>query len=163
MNLIYAVLLAAIGLAALLIELFVPAAGLIGLVGAGCMIAAVSIGFTQYGPTAGILFIAALVVLNPLIIILWFRRFPRSRIGRKLILFPPSSPEECVIFHKGMTGKALTDLRPSGMAVIEQKKISVLSGGGYISGGTHIEILKIDGNRIEVRKLAESDEIEGEE
>ncbi len=163
MNLIYAILLAVIGLAALVIELFVPAAGLIGLVGAGCMIAAVVIGFTWYGPTAGILFIAALVVLNPLVIVLWFKRFPRSRIGKKLILFPPENGEEEGLFHPGMTGKALTDLRPSGTALIEQKKVSVVTGGDYIAVGSPIEIRKIDGNRIEVRKISDPDERRGGE
>ncbi len=153
MNLIYALVLALIGLAAIVIELFVPAAGLIGVVGLGCMIGSVSLAFIHYGTVTGSLFIIGMVILTPLVIVLWFKRFPHSRMGRSLILSDPAQTDEPAEIEKGSTGKAFTDLRPSGIVLIDRKKYSALTGGEYIHKGSGIEVVKIQGNRIEVRFL----------
>jgi len=159
MNLMYAILLVVIGLTAIIIELFVPAAGLIGLVGAGCLIAAVSLSFIHYGTLTGILFLIVVIVTTPAVIILWFKRFPRSMVGKKLILFNPGEkpgedppPPEKSTDLTGKTGKVLTDLRPSGTVLIENRKYSVVTAGEYINRDSCIRVTAVHGNRIEVRE-----------
>ena len=159
MTMIYALLLAFIGLAAIIIELFVPAAGLIGIVGIACIVAGISISFITYGTTTGLLFLLAMLILTPLIIILWFKRFPRSMVGKKLILFypgekpgeppQPRNPSSPLLHSKG---KTVSDLRPSGSVLIEGKKYSVVTGGEYIPKGRNIRVQSVNGNRIEVRE-----------
>jgi membrane-bound serine protease (ClpP class) len=46
-------------------------------------------------------------------------------------------------------------LRPAGIAVIEDKRVDVVSEGGYIEKGTWVKVLAIDGPRIMVARIDE--------
>lgn len=52
----------------------------------------------------------------------------------------------------GKTGVAVTDLRPSGWATVQEKRIFVVTEGDFISNHDSVKILTVDGNRIVVRK-----------
>ena len=52
----------------------------------------------------------------------------------------------------GKTGKAMTSLRPAGTALIEGKRLDVVTPGDFIEKDTDITIIRIDGNRIVVDK-----------
>jgi len=53
----------------------------------------------------------------------------------------------------GKRGKALSKLRPAGVATIEGKRLDVVTVGDYIDAGEEIEIVRIDGNRVIVTKV----------
>lgn len=52
----------------------------------------------------------------------------------------------------GVTGQAITDLRPSGMALIEGQRVDVVSQGEYIEAGAVIEVVHDEGYRRVVRR-----------
>ena len=52
----------------------------------------------------------------------------------------------------GKQGKALTDLRPSGTAIIENKRIDVVTNGEYLVKGTKIIVVDEEGSKIVVEK-----------
>jgi len=52
----------------------------------------------------------------------------------------------------GMTGQAITDLRPAGTADLDGKTIDVATSGNYIPAGTPIKITLIRGSMITVEK-----------
>ncbi len=54
----------------------------------------------------------------------------------------------------GKSGMALTSLRPAGTALIEDKRLDVVTLGDFIEKDTEITIIRIDGNRIVVDKKA---------
>ena len=54
---------------------------------------------------------------------------------------------------KGHSGITDTDLHPSGWIIINDKRIFVVSEGGYIEKGKEIEVLSVEGNRVTVREL----------
>ena len=51
------------------------------------------------------------------------------------------------------TGIAFTQLRPSGTALIGDRRVDVVSEGGLIEKGTPIKVVAIEGTRIVVRKI----------
>jgi membrane-bound serine protease (ClpP class) len=53
----------------------------------------------------------------------------------------------------GETGQAASDLRPSGKVLIEDRLIDVITEGDYVDAGTPIEVLRVEGNRVLVRKI----------
>jgi len=53
----------------------------------------------------------------------------------------------------GTKGIAQSDLRPSGWAIFGEKRIFVVSEGTFIDDGAKIKIMKVDGNRVVVRKV----------
>jgi membrane-bound serine protease (ClpP class) len=48
-------------------------------------------------------------------------------------------------------GRALTDLRPAGVAIIGEERVDVVSEGDYISADSPITVYKVIGNRVVVR------------
>lgn len=55
----------------------------------------------------------------------------------------------------GQTGTAYTVLRPSGTAVINGKRLDVISNGDLIPKGTTITVISVDGNSIVVEECRE--------
>jgi membrane-bound ClpP family serine protease len=55
-----------------------------------------------------------------------------------------------------MKGIALSDLRPSGKALIENRRADVIAENGtWIERNAAVELTKVEGNRIHVRMLKE--------
>jgi len=152
--------LALVGTLALIVELFVPAGGIIGLVGIGSIITAVVRAFQTQGTLTGSLFLMVTFITVPTIMVLYFKFFPGSFMGKKLILFPGrnepdgssgsgSHPYEGLL---GKTGTAETKLRPSGMIIVDGKRYSAVTGGEFIDENSLVQIIQTEGNRIVVRK-----------
>lgn len=53
----------------------------------------------------------------------------------------------------GDTGRALTELRPSGRAQIKNMAIDVVTSGAWIGQGTSVRVIEIEGNRIVVEAI----------
>ena len=51
----------------------------------------------------------------------------------------------------GARGKTLSALRPSGVAMIDERRIPVQTEGDFIPGGTDIEVVSVKGSRVFVR------------
>lgn len=152
--------LAAAGVLAVIIELFVPAAGIIGFAGLGAIIASVVIVFQRLGTLIGSIYLAVVLVLVPVVIILYFKFFPRSLVGRWLISQDRQAVEKgytSFTLEKysdlaGKQGTSLTVLRPVGMVLIEGKKFSAVTGGEFIEKNQPIRVIKVEGSRIVVRR-----------
>ncbi len=158
-----AVVLILVGLAAIIIELFVPAGGIIGLVGLGSIITAIVRTFQIQGPTVGAALTVAAVVLVPTLFVIWFRFFPKTFMGKKLILRDSQTRESGYTSHsdpvypelEGKSGTAVTPLRPSGTVRIEGRRYSAVTDGEFIEKDDTVTVKKTEGNRIEVRKGVE--------
>ncbi len=86
-------------------------------------------------------------------------------IGLKLLVKSPAtlntnlSKESGVVAQSpelesylGMDGEALTDLRPSGTARINGKRLDVVTRGEYLEKSSEINVLSVTGNQIIVKK-----------
>ena len=148
-----AVGLAAAGIVAILAELFLPTAGLLGIAGLGSIVASIVIVYRRFGGLAGSLYLAAVAVLTPVLIVLYFKFFPRSPIGRWLISRKPPGPVPSPYDAlAGREGRTLTVLRPVGLVLIGDKKYSAVSGGEFIEKDRPVKVLKVEGSRIVVRQ-----------
>ena len=56
----------------------------------------------------------------------------------------------------GAGGVAMSDLRPSGIAVFKERRIDVVTEGGYIEHGSNIKVLRVEGNRVIVCRLKDN-------
>jgi len=160
MNLWIPVLLYIVGILALFLELFVPAAGMIGTAGIICMIVGTVLGYRNFGTLAGSLFLTGTLIGTPAMIIIGLKVFPKTFVGKKLILWASQKKEagfssSTDVLYEGLLGRegtAVTTLRPSGMAVIGDRKYSVVTTGEMIERGTAVYVVKVEGSRIVVRK-----------
>ncbi|MFT5126459.1 MAG: membrane-bound serine protease (ClpP class) [Rhodothermales bacterium] len=144
--------LVVVGILLLLVEIFLPG-GICGILGGVCVIAGVIISFGQ-SITLGLQMTAASVVLGLLGLWAWCKYFPDSRVGKQMFL--QTSAEDWHGYDEandgllGCRGVAHSDLRPAGLALINNKRVDVVSDGTMIAKGTSIEVLEVEGNRIVV-------------
>jgi membrane-bound serine protease (ClpP class) len=156
------VLLFVVGFVALFLELFLPAAGVVGAMGLVCMITATVLAYRSVGTAAGTVFLAGILVGTPAMIMLGLKAFPKSFIGKRLILHQSMEQESGytssdVETYRGLLGKAgtaLTTLRPAGTAGIGNRKYSVVTGGEMIDKNEAVVVVQVEGNRVVVRKKA---------
>jgi membrane-bound serine protease (ClpP class) len=154
------------GLLGIIVEIFVPAGGLIGIAGGGAIIAAVILAYTQGGTSVGVIVLAAALVLAPATIIVAFKLFPATPLGKRIILgttLGSGDGEEGegpgaegsgakARARVGDRGTASSVLKPTGVATIRGKRYSVLTRGEYLTAGTELEVIRVEGNRILVRE-----------
>jgi membrane-bound serine protease (ClpP class) len=147
------------------LEVFViPGVTVAGIGGIIALVAGLGMALVGAGATISV-FIAALgrVAISILLAMAgafaFIRVLPHSPFGRQLVLetgMPAdhgyvSAPESDYRWL-GRTGTSLSPLRPAGIADIDGARVDVVSDGGFIDAGTAIEVTRVDGNRIVVRR-----------
>lgn len=160
MNLLFLTGLFLIGLISIIVEFFVPAAGLIGIIGGGLIIGSVVSAYLNNGFLTGSVFLFCALILTPLIILFYFRIMPKTRLGKKLILNTNQSREtgftsfnqEKYRNLKGSTGIVIQGMRPVGTVEIDGQNYTALTNGEYIEQGITIKVFKVEGNRVFVEK-----------
>jgi membrane-bound serine protease (ClpP class) len=102
------------------------------------------------------------VFLVGVFLIAWIRWFPRSPIGRKMTvardLGESKGTEDGLNALLGKTGKASSGLHPSGFAVIEGRRVDVITQGEMIDKGATVRVVEVEGNRVVVAQATESNE-----
>jgi membrane-bound serine protease (ClpP class) len=160
-------LLALGGIALLALEFFViPGFGFAGILGILALLAALVMSVVGSGATPEFFMLAAgRIVLSLLVALaasfLLLRFMPRTPFGRRLILDTGLGPvEEEDRRWLGKRGRASSPLRPAGIADIEGARVDVVSEGELIEPGTAVEVTRVDGNRIVVRQITNTNEKE---
>ena len=142
-----------LGAILLFLETLLP--GMIaGVIGFLCLLAAVILGYRDFGYQTGSLILAGVLVGLLIGTWCWFRFFPESRIGKAFI--SQSSTGELGVAKPELlngTGVALTQLRPSGTASINSRRVDVVTEGGLIERGTVVKVVAVEGARIVVREV----------
>src|SRR5687767_1010618 len=137
----------------LLLETILP--GLIaGIVGIGCLIAGVILAYVRMGVSTGNTVALCVMVFLVIGTFLWIKYFPDSPMARPFISegkIGNIGAEKPELLNQ--TGVAQTPLRPSGSALINGKKVDVISEGNMIPRGAAIKVVAIEGLRVVVRTV----------
>lgn len=136
------------------VEIFLPG-GVIGTLGALALAGAVIMGFMIFPPVYGWLSLALILLLAGFAVFIWMKFFPNSPVGKALSLAQNISKkdQDDSPWKPGMKGTALSTLRPSGRALIEGQHADVIADDGtWIEQNAPVEVVKVSGNRIYVRK-----------
>ncbi len=62
------------------------------------------------------------------------------------------SQSEYMDEYMGVEGTALTNLRPSGIALLNDRRADVVTRGEFLDKGTPVIVIKVTGNQIIVKK-----------
>ena len=145
-----------VGAVLLLLEIVLP--GMIaGLIGMGCILAAIAASYFEFGAE-----VAGFVALGSLFAIvvgflIWLKYFPTSRLGK---LFVSESVVGDFDFNipdiVGKEGKALSSLRPSGIAEVDGGRHDVVAESGLIERGSPVKVISVEGSKIVVRLIGEN-------
>lgn len=159
-------LLAAGGIVLLALEIFViPGFGIAGALGIVAILAGLVMSLTGGGATAQFILAASARVVFSLLFALiaslvLLRFLPRLPVARRLILDTRlgagseyGAAPETDRRWLGKKGHASSPLRPAGIAEIDGERVDVVSDGELIEAGQAIQVTRVDGNRIVVRRL----------
>jgi len=152
-NITLLILLLLVGSLLIGVEIFVPGA-VAGALGGIALFTAVIVAFTV-SVKCGFWILFGVVFLTILTVIMWIRLFPRTAIGQKMTLNESGTVFKAGASRESLAGKAgvtLSQLRPAGYADIEGKREDVITEGGIIEQGQPVTVVKVEGNRIVVRK-----------
>ena len=146
-----------IGLLLLLAETVLP--GLIaGSIGMLLLAIAVGYAYIELGLRTGNATLAVVFLTIVILTVLWIKFFPDSAVAR---LFVSTSVVGNVDAEKpellDQAGVAFTDLRPAGTALINSKRVDVVTEGGFVSKGTPLRVIALEGMRVVVRPAAGSE------
>lgn len=150
-----------VGTLAILLEFFVPAFGIIGVGGVITIIVAVAMGFSEHPEPWGTLVLVTALIVTPTVIILGFKRFPKSFVGKRMILATDQSTAPHAGdsgITEGMRGTAATDLHPSGVAFLDRRRVSVVTRGEFVDRDTPVRVVTVEGARVVVERDAPQEE-----
>ena len=159
------VLLGLAGIVLIMLELHVfPGHGISGIVGALALIGAVFLAF------GGIPFVfvtaqalAIAIVLSACAFWLAARVLPENAWLHRIGLSAQQGPEYVASGDYrdliGKTGIATSYLRPAGVALVDGRRIDVLTEGDFVTAGTAVTVTRVEGARIFVRPAIELKEI----
>jgi membrane-bound serine protease (ClpP class) len=161
-------LLVGAGFVLLVFEVFVtPGFGVLGVLGLIALLGGLGLSLVGVGATWEVVLIAAGRVVLSLLLALaamaMLRVLPRLPFGRRLVLETEmaadsgyASAPEGDRRWLGQRGTAASPLRPAGLAHLAGERVDVVSDGEFIDAGDPLEVIRVDGNRIVVRRPRET-------
>ena len=143
-----------LGIGVIIAEIILPTGGILAMLAAGLIGYSLYSVFTQVSATAGFILLAADAVALPVLIIIGLKLLARSPVTLRKRLSSTDgvisqSPE--LASYLGCEGTASTDLRPSGVAVIRNDRVDVVTRGEYIEKATLVTVISVEGNQVIVK------------
>jgi membrane-bound serine protease (ClpP class) len=156
------VILLIVGVIFIIAEFFVPG-GILGIIGGLAILASLLIATDNIMQMAMSLLIALAVSVTVLVIMI--KLFGKKiTLFQKIILKDSTNTEKGYVSSKNRTdligkrGYALTILRPSGTAIIDQERVDVVTEGSFIAANKPIIVVKTEGVRVVVREIEDEKE-----
>jgi membrane-bound ClpP family serine protease len=148
------ILLQILGIMVVVVEIFIPSLGVLMAIALSLLLYSIYLVFTTISSFAGMVFLGMDLLTVPFLLILGLKILAVSPLALKNRL---SSKEGVVTAslkeYVNKQGHAVTDLRPSGIALIEGKRLDVVTDGDYVEANTPIMVTGVTGNQIIVEKL----------
>ncbi len=152
---LWSFLLLGLGLVFIVLEVFFPSFGILGTIAAGCIIAGGVFAYRTENDVF-LLYLVLAFLLGPTAAIIGLRIFPHTPFGKRLMLAGSTfaaieaaagadSDFQCLL---GRSGVAQTPLRPSGKAMVDGRRLDVMTRGELIEPGRAIKVVRVEGNRI---------------
>ncbi len=138
--------------------LFIPGFGIAGLGGIVALVT--SIILVSPSVNQGITSLVIAIIATIAIVGISIKFLPTRKVWKRLILGDKQTAEEgynapttSLKDLVGQEGIALTPLRPSGAVEIDGKRIDVVTQGSFITPGTRVKVVNVEGTRVIVEKI----------
>ena len=157
-TLLAAILLLLLGIGCLVLEMFLPSAGILGVLSTLLILAAIVLAFLS-GPVAGLVMTLTVTLLIPIFLAAAVKYWPETPLGRMILLRRPNRDEvlpetEAYRSHHALVGKrgiAKSQMLPSGVVLVQGKNYDAVSNGLPIESGQPIRVIGLDTQRLVVR------------
>ncbi|MGM0436993.1 MAG: NfeD family protein [Bacillota bacterium] len=149
-----------VGIVLMAIELFVvPGFGITGIGGLIAIFASLYFFFPDPSTALGVM--AAVLVLSIALLFILIKLFGVSKFWKNISLGESQSNKRGYTSHSnqkkliGEKGTTLTHLRPAGTAEFNGERIDVITEGDYIDRDQKVEVIRVKGSRVVVKKIEE--------
>ena len=145
------------GIALIGLEMFIPG-GIVGTVGVVTLVyAIIYVNKSTY-------YIAFILIIS-LILVMILYYVNRNVFHKKLMFLDRLVLNDSISTKDGYVASesrlellgqrliAYTDLRPAGVAILDNEKLDVVTDGDFIEKGNKIEVIRVEGMRIVVKKI----------
>lgn len=162
---ILSIALLLLGLGILVLELFVPSGGILGVLAALSFAGSIAVAFYA-DPRFGGIMLTAAAILIPALIAVGVHWWPNTPLGRLILIQRPESDEEILPDGEeyqqlktivGKRGVAKSKMLPSGIVSIDGKTFDAVSQGMAIEPGEQVLVVAVRTNRVVVRPLDASE------
>jgi len=157
MNLyILPIILQILGILVVVAEIFIPSLGVLMAIALGLLLYSLYLVFTTISNVAGMVFLGMDLLAVPFLLILGMKMLAASPLSLNSRLSSKEGVVSQIVSLKeymNKQGRAVTDLRPSGIALIEGKRLDVVTDGDYIEADTPVIVTRVTGNQIIVEKI----------
>lgn len=158
MTLALPIALLGLGLALIVAEVLFPSLGVLSLAAGACILGSIVSAFAIDANT-GVNFLIAVALLVPVAIVMGFKVFPKSPMGKHMIARGLSFDSSAATDARDLTlvgqdGVVEATLRPAGMARIDGRRVDVISRGERIETGEPVRVVEVEGNRVVVARAA---------
>lgn len=168
-----AILLLLLGLALLMIEVFIPSGGLIMITALASLGASLWFAYTAWfesSPSTWWTYVVGTTVSIPLSLVGAFFLLQKTPLGRRILLEGPASDEVRPFSEEeahltqliGHTGTTLSLLAPGGLAKVDGERLHCESEGMVIDSGQAIVVVGVTGNRVIVRPVVDAPQQDSE-
>lgn len=144
-----------VGILVIMAEALLPSGGILAVIAAGLLGYSIYTVFSAISFEAGMMIVLADIIILPIAALFGLKMLARSPFSLQSSLRKSQgvvSYDEALTDLAGKEGVSLTNLRPSGTARIDGKRIDVVTRGDYIEKGETVEVLKVEGSRVVVGK-----------
>lgn len=145
-----------IGILLIIIELFVPTFGILAILGGGAVITGILLASVSL--KSGLISFGIALAIAIVLIILFSKTKKGKSIWSKLVLKEKLTSEEGFVPAElqdnlvGKLGTTITALRPAGTALIDDKRVDVLTEGGFVEANRPVIVVKAEGTWVVVRE-----------
>ena len=156
---LWSLVLLVAGIGFLIGEIFHPGFGLPGVLGLVCL--GLDILISAQTLAQGLLMTAIAAVIVLVIFLIGASLISRGKLPKKLVLSDENGSVEGFVSGDGdgaapgQTGRAVTVLRPAGIAEIGGRRLDVVTRGEFIPEGSPLRVEAVEGSRIVVAAAQE--------
>lgn len=162
---IWSVILLLVGLALIVLEIFVPSAGVLSCLSAMAVIASIVLAFMS-SIQAGLIMLGVTSIVLPLVIAAGIRWWPHTPIGRLVLIERPEKPDDVLPDSEqyrglralvGKYGTARSKMLPSGPVRIDNRTFDATSEGMPVDAGQRVKVVDVRTNRLVVRPVTDEE------
>jgi membrane-bound serine protease (ClpP class) len=154
-----------VGIVLLIAELFLPTGGILFALAVAALVVGVAMPFYYGDMEKGLLILLGVFIIVPAVMGLMLHIWPKTPIGRRMIR--PGPEEDATVAAmpvnleleqlRGRLGRAVSSLRPSGMADFDGKRIDVMAEGMMVDPGTWVRCIDVKAGKVIVRPVDKPD------
>jgi membrane-bound ClpP family serine protease len=151
-----AIFLFSIAAALLIAEVLLPAHGALGVMAVGAMVGGILVCY-RMSHALGLYVALGLALAAPFAGALWIKLWPKTPLGRRLILGPTPSRRQAEAgtgVAVGETGVVVAELRPNGLCEFGPTRVEARSERGVLPAGQRVRVIAVVDGRPTVRPVA---------